>query len=133
MPTVCVKNPRRTKATTSLDSASSSTAKKSSILHSLVWVVFDTCCCAYCNLYVPDCSCDSIKGRGSEDEGDEDEDLRPRGVSSQPRPPSETRRKIKNARRKLLGENPAAILVDDLAQVNKLLHLDEGEKREQVS
>ncbi len=38
-------------------------------------------------------------------------------MSSQPRPPSEARRKIENARRKLLGENPAAIMIDDIAQV----------------
>lgn len=35
----------------------------------------------------------------------------------QPRPPPETGRKIRNARRKFEGENPAAVMIDDLAQV----------------
>lgn len=40
------------------------------------------------------------------------------GRSSQPRPPSEAGRKIGNAKRKLQGENPAAVLIDDLAQAS---------------
>eukprot|EP00752_Nemacystus_decipiens_P003549 g3275.t1 len=54
---------------------------------------------------------------GGDDEGDEDSDATAgSGESFQPRPPLEARRKIKNARRKLLGENPVPIVIDDIAQ-----------------
>lgn len=59
-------------------------------------------------------------GGDDDDEDDEGGGGGPAGSggSSQPRPPAEARRKIKNARRKLLGENPASILIDDIAQVD---------------
>lgn len=40
------------------------------------------------------------------------------GGGSQPRPPSEAGRKMRNARRKLEGENPAALMIDDLEQAS---------------
>ncbi|CAN0365876.1 unnamed protein product [Ectocarpus sp. 12 AP-2014] len=48
--------------------------------------------------------------------GSSGEDAADKGLTGQPRPPFEACRKIKNAKRKLLGENPAAILIDDLGQ-----------------
>ncbi|CAM9754681.1 unnamed protein product [Ectocarpus sp. 6 AP-2014] len=48
--------------------------------------------------------------------GGSGEDATDEGLTGQPRPPFEARRKIKNAKRKLLGENPAAVLIDDLGQ-----------------
>lgn len=55
---------------------------------------------------------------GDGDDGDGDDNAAWSGGSSQPCPPPEAWRKIKNARRKLQGENPAAILMDDIAQVH---------------
>ena len=49
-------------------------------------------------------------------EGEEDQ-LGSGANSSQAHPPSDAGRKIRNAKRKLQGENPVPILIDDLEQV----------------
>eukprot|EP00903_Cladosiphon_okamuranus_P011333 g10683.t1 len=57
----------------------------------------------------------SKRGDGDDDDSSAD-DAAGSGGRSQPAPPPEAWRKIKNARRKLQGENPVAIVVDDIAQ-----------------
>lgn len=54
--------------------------------------------------------------------GEGEEDLLGSGAnSSQAHPPSDAGRKIRNARRKLQGENPAAVVINDLEQVRKIV------------